>query len=107
PGFDRLQDNDDDLVQANWEPETEWVAPPADAPFNTTTINVRAGAFGDAGGYVLTAGAFHAVRVEIQPNPNQDPAHRLDEGVMRLFVNGVELFPNGDSSQRWIAARTN
>lgn len=103
PGFDENLDSDDNLLQGSYIPETEWAFPPATAPFNTTFINVRAGASGNNMGQTVSPGTFHTLRVEIQPNPDQDPNNLFDEGVMRVIWDGVELFPDGDSTRRWIA----
>mgnify|MGYP003700486985 CR=1 FL=1 len=108
PGFDMNEDPENNLVQVNWIPEGDWAVPPAGTPdangsiYNTQFINVRAGATGNASGQTVAPGSFATIRIEVQPNPNQDPDNQFDESIMKVFYNGTELFPNGDSGQAWL-----
>ncbi len=108
PGYNENEDAQNNLVQANWIPEGDWAFPPQGTPdstgsiYNTQFVNVRAGASGNAAGQAIVAGSFRLIRIEAQPNNNQDPNNLFDEAVLRVFYGGVELFPNGDSSQRFI-----
>ena len=91
PAFDPTMPAQDDMVQANWIDPTLWVTPP-DPPLNLRYMLVPTGA-------MVPAMVFQEVRLEIEP----DPADPDASPTLRVFYGGVELFPNGDSSQQWAA----
>lgn len=108
PGFDENEDAENNLSQGNWRPESTWAFPPMSngnpVTFNTQFINVPTGASADGSdGVTVSPGSFNLIRMEATPNANQDPNNPFDEGILRVFINGAEVFPNGDSSQQWLA----
>lgn len=91
PAFDPTQPPEDNQVQQNWINPEDWESPPS-KPLNLRHILVPTG-------LTITPGDFHEVCIEIEStslDPDEPP-------VMRVFVNGTEQFPFGDSNQTWTA----
>ncbi len=94
--FDENEDQQDNEQQSNEVP---------DFSLNLQFINIQARS-GSAGGPVVNVpvNSFATIRMEIRPNPDEDPNNPFDDGLLRVFLNGAELFnPSGDP---WVAGGT-
>ena len=93
PGFNLGSEWQDHLVEPHWRPPAGWAVPPAGGSFNTRSILVPTGV-------AHPVDTFFDLRFEIEP----DPLNPTGPAVLRVFVAGAEVFPNGDPAQRFVAA---
>ena len=91
PNFNPNSEWQDHLVQRHWIPSDMWQTPPADAPLNTRHTLVPTGV-------IVPLDTDFELRLEVEPDSPSSTANQL-----RVFIAGNEVFPNGDSSQRFVA----
>jgi|GEM_PF-2663480 len=77
------------------------LVPAEEADINTEFINVEANPSG-AGSFNTPVNSFFTVRFEVEPDP-MAPAANGDDAILRVFVNGTELFPNGNAAENFTA----
>ena len=73
------------------------LTPDQEATFNTEYVNVLAAPDGQPS-FSLSTDTWHVIRFEAEPgtlSPNGE------ENIVRVFVNGTELFPNGNAAENF------